>query len=64
MIYENMPLKNLEEVRVAGSSNNINVVVHIDTKMKTGAKITERYYAENGRLIKININDPKTAKNG
>lgn len=60
--------KNLSQQAAIGSSDNINIVVHLDTRIPGNRKITKRYFVEKDKLMimmqeeskPMNSGDPKT----
>lgn len=54
--------KNILQLTRIGSNKNINIIIHLDTKVQGGKKITLRYYVENNKLILTNFDDANSQK--
>ncbi|MEX0940337.1 MAG: clostripain-related cysteine peptidase [Candidatus Babeliales bacterium] len=52
--------KNLREQSNAGSTQYINIITQLDTRVAGNKKVTKRYYVEKDKLLVINHNDPTT----
>lgn len=52
--------KNLSQMASIGSTDSINIVVHLDTKIPGNKKITKRYYVQKNQLIIMNNDDQST----
>ena len=45
-----------------GSSEDINILVHLDIRITGNKKITRRYFVEKNKVIHINADDPQSQK--
>lgn len=58
----NFAIRNLKQMASIGSSENINVIVHLDIKLSGNNKVTKRYYIQKDKILHLNSNDPKTQR--
>jgi hypothetical protein len=54
--------RNIKQMAAVGSTEHINILVHLDIKTNTHQKITHRYLVKNKELIQVNPNDPSTQR--
>jgi hypothetical protein len=52
--------RNIKQMSAIGSSDVLNIMVHLDIKTKENKKITRRYYVVKDKVPQINQNDPAT----
>lgn len=53
--------RNIKQMAVIGSTNNVNIVIHLDIKIAGGQKVTRWYYIDaTGQIIHLNADDPAT----
>jgi len=55
-------VRNIKQMSNVGSTNSINILIHLDIKTVGKQKVTRRFYVEKNKLIQVNINDPITQK--
>lgn len=55
-------IRNLQQIATIGSNEYVNLVIHLDTRLKGNRKITKRFYVEKNNLVHLNANDPTTQR--
>lgn len=58
----NFALRNLKQMAAIGSTEHINIVVHLDIKLSGDNKVTKRYLIQKDKIIHLNADDPKTQR--
>lgn len=58
----NFAIRNLKQMASIGSTENINVIVHLDIKLSGNNKVTKRYYIQKDKILHLNADDPKTQR--
>lgn len=53
----NFAVRNIKQMAVIGSTEYINILVHLDIKISNNQKITRRYYIEKNKIIHLNAHD-------
>lgn len=51
---------NIKQMTEIGSTEYVNILVHLDIRITGNQKVTRRYYIQKGKLIHVNGNDPAT----
>jgi len=54
--------RNIEQLTKIGSNKDLNIVIHLDIRLKNNRKITRRYYIEKNKIIHVNANDPESQR--
>lgn len=52
--------RNIKQMSGIGSSDCLNIAVHLDIRTKENKKITRRYFVEKNKVTLVNENDPAT----
>lgn len=53
--------RNIKQMAAVGSTNNVNIVIHLDIKIAGNQKVTRWYYIdESGQIAHMNADDPAT----
>ncbi len=53
----NFAVRNIKQMASIGSTEHINILVHLDIKISNNNKITRRYYIEKNKIIHLNAHD-------
>lgn len=56
----NFATRNLKQMSSIGSTENINIVVHLDIRMSGNVKTTRRYIVEKDKVLHVNANESDT----
>lgn len=56
----NFASRNLKQMASIGSTDNINIVVHLDIRMNGNVKVTRRYFVDKDRIIHLNADENET----
>ncbi len=57
----NFASRNLKQMASIGSSDHINIVVHLDIRMSGNVKTTRRYYVEKDRIVNVGTHNDSVA---
>lgn len=58
----NFAIRNLKQMATIGSTDNINIIVHLDIKLSGNNKVTKRYYIQKDKILHLNADDPRTQR--
>jgi len=56
----NFATRNLKQMSSIGSTENINIVVHLDIRMSGNVKVTRRYFIEKDKIFHVNASEEGT----
>ncbi len=56
----NFAIRNIQQMTRIGSTDHINIVIHLDIKLTSGKKATYRYFIKKDEIVHLNANEPST----
>jgi len=58
----NFAIKNIKQIARIGSTEDLNLAIHLDIKLSENQKVTRRYYIEKDRILHVNASDERSQR--